>query len=236
MQDLVAAKGIWNRSEESLESIEHRIHDSVPLGKLGDRADGYVKNIFESFGALSLPRAPEILEIGSGVGYIMEAVWRYLDAQGVKDAHVSGLDIAEHMIEKAKARLERLPHKNAFSFSHYDGLSVPARDNSCDLVYSVATLQHIPKLYVYNLFFEVKRILKTTGYAVLHFLSFKHLAEQEKMLTWQQELRRQIDRTEGHWHHFYATEELNSVLSVGTGFSSVSLKEMGTTIWCCVRK
>jgi len=147
-------------------------------------------------------------------------------------ATITGLDIAENMLAKAKLRLGG---SGPYRFLHYDGITVPLPDASLDFVYSVAALQHVPKPYVYNLFFEIRRLLKPAGFAVLHLLSFKHLPEQEQHSPWRHEVRRQIGRDTGHWHHFYSRTELENVLQVGTGFSSVDIRENGS-IWACVHQ
>jgi ubiquinone/menaquinone biosynthesis C-methylase UbiE len=230
--DLASAAATWNDPDESLDSVNARIHDGVALDKLRERADGYVQLMLGQFPYITLPGRPSCLEIGSGTGYIMEALNRALNLKGCPPASITGLDIAEHML--ARARL-RLGNKHPFRFLHYDGLTVPIADSSLDLVYSVAALQHVPKPYVYNLFFEIRRLLKPTGFAVLHLISFKHLPEQERHSPWRDEVRRQIGRDTGHWHHFYSRAELENVLQVGTGFGSVDIRENGS-IWACVHQ
>jgi SAM-dependent methyltransferase len=112
---------------------------------------------------------------------------------------------------------------------------VPLPDESFDLIYSVATLQHVPKLYVYNLFFEIKRLLRPDGFAVFHVSSFKGLAVQQRIFPWRDEIRRQINLEASHWHHFYSRDEVENVLKVGTGFDYVDVHENGG-IWVCAHK
>ena len=129
---------------------------------------------------------------------------------------MTGLDIAENMLAKAR---ERIAGKGPFQFIHYDGVHVPVSDESFDFIYSIAALQHIPKPYVYNLFFEILRILKPTGFAVFHLLSFKSLPEQERFFPWRDEIRNQIGLGKDHWHHFYSREEVEYVVRVGNEIS-----------------
>jgi ubiquinone/menaquinone biosynthesis C-methylase UbiE len=85
------------------------------------------------------------------------------------------------MLEKAKERMHRDGvGSSAIQFLAYDGIHIPASDDTIDYVYSVACLQHVPKAFVYNLFDEILRILKPSGYAALHFLAFSHLREQNE--------------------------------------------------------
>jgi len=131
------------------------IHDGFKTEKeLVERGDRYMEFLFSPFPDLKLPRGFRALEIGSGLGYIMEALERYAQIQGVPAERIIGLDIAANMLEKAKARISSRP----FDFLHYDGVHVPFEDGSLDFVYSVASLQHIPKPFVYNLFFEIKGV------------------------------------------------------------------------------
>ena len=132
------------------------IHDGRKTEKeLVERGDYYIEFLFNPFPDLKLTSGLRALEIGSGLGYIMEALDRYAQIQGLQVGRIIGLDIAANMIEKAKTRLSGRP----FEFLHYDGLHIPSENNSLDFVYSVASLQNIPKRFVYNLFFEIKRLL-----------------------------------------------------------------------------
>jgi ubiquinone/menaquinone biosynthesis C-methylase UbiE len=161
----------------------------------------------------------------------MEALERALAEQSITPQAIIGLDIAEHMLARARQRLgARLP----FEFLHYDGVTVPLPDQSLDLIYSVASLQHVPKPYVYNLFFEIKRLLSPTGFAVLHLLSFDQMIRRQNYAPWHREVARQVRNGPGMWVHFYTQEELNAVLSTGTAFAHVETLRLANGIWTCV--
>jgi ubiquinone/menaquinone biosynthesis C-methylase UbiE len=230
--DLVAATATWNDPEETLESVNARIHDGVPLDQLEQRADRYVREMFAYFPYVTLPHHTVCMEIGSGTGYIMEALHRELIRRTKPPASIAGLDIAEHMLERAR---QRIGEHGPYRFLHYDGITVPLPDESFDLIYSVAALQHVPKPYVYNLFFEIRRLLRPDGFAVFHLSSFKGLAVQERFFPWREEVRRQINLETGHWHHFYSQDEVENVLKVGTGFRYVDIRQNGA-IWVCAHK
>jgi hypothetical protein len=83
------------------------------------------------------------------------------------------------------------------------------------------------------LFFEIKRILKDDGYAIIHLCPFSYLPKWEQ--SWEKEVAQQVGRApSGHWHHFYSSDELYYVLSAGTGFSHVHVAEHGA--WVCFSK
>jgi len=227
-----SAARTWDDPTESLEATNARIHDGVPLDQLEQRADTYVASIFGRFARVDPAAAKSILEIGPGTGFIMEAVDRYLRERGLAADTITGLDIAPNMLAKAR---ERTGGRPPFEFLRYDGIHVPIPDESVDLAYSVAALQHVPKLYVYHLFLELQRILKPGGYAVLHFLSFRLIPSHIKLEPWVTEIRRQLNNETGHWHHFYAAEELLYVLRDATGFSYVDIHD-GDSLWVCVSK
>jgi ubiquinone/menaquinone biosynthesis C-methylase UbiE len=226
---LHAAALTWNDPTLTLDTANLAIHDGVPLEHLMARAQGYIDEIFGRFPYIDVPSGATCLEIGSGVGWIMEALDRKLCSIDRPAGSITGLDIAENMM--AKARL-RLGDREPFRLLHYDGVHVPLADASVDFIYSVAALQHVPKPYVYNLFFEIKRLLKPGGYCIVHLLPWSVLAEQEKQFPWSSEIRQQMDRTQGHWHHFYCAEELNAVLKIGTKFEHVDIQLGGG--WTCV--
>src|SRR4051794_12634463 len=167
-QDQIAAR-TWDK-ERSLEDTSKAIHDGARgEEELLSRARDYVSRVlFGNFPQAVPPAGASILEIGSGLGWIMEAMRGFLDDYGCAPERVLGLDIAPNMIRQAQ---ERLGSDSQMSFVLYDGVTVPLPDESFDLVYSVAALQHIPRPFVFNLFFEAMRLLKPTGMAVFHLLS-----------------------------------------------------------------
>ena len=229
--DLTAAASIWNDPSETLEDVNRRIHDGVPAGSLAARGQSYVDQIFDLFPYARPKEGASIMEIGSGMGYIMEAMERGCRAREITPGQIIGLDIAEHMIARAKPRLLGNP---IFSFLHYDGIHVPLPDRSLDLIYSVASLQHVPRPFVFNLFFEILRLLRYDGYAVIHLLGVKHLRRHtETTATWQQEVNKQINQGVGHWHHFYSVEDLEAVF-YATGFGHFDVRD-GDSIWSLVQ-
>jgi SAM-dependent methyltransferase len=119
------------------------IHDGV-MGeeRLHERGNWYIRQLFDPYPDLKLKPNFRALEIGSGLGYIRQAIARYGSSHGVPADCIVGLDIAAPMLEKAKARLGSGP---PFEFLNYDGVHVPLEDGSLDFIYSVATLQHIPR-------------------------------------------------------------------------------------------
>jgi len=220
-----------------MDDVSRRIHDGVPLEQLTTRADSVVATMRSLFN-LPNSKSLSILEIGSGLGYLMEAV----DRQTCSNPHrpeIVGLDISESMSRKAQQRLSENPASKSglFKFAIYDGLTVPFDDGRFDFIYSVATLQHIPKPHVYNLFFEIKRLLNETGFGVLQFLPFSILPEQEKTWPWKREIQQQLGMiSSNHWHHYYSEDEIRFVLEHGTGFRHVQITRYGGNLWTCVSK
>ena len=218
----------WNHPGESLESVEARIHDGVPLHKLKDRAQGYLTTIYSLFPQAAPRHTDTVLEIGPGVGYIMQA-----SMERFKPARIIGLDVAPAMVEHAKARLKRdRVDTSNWSFEVYDGVTMPFADRSIDHVYSVASLQHVPKLYVYHLFAEMVRVLRD-GYAAFQLLSFSFLPKHH--MPFLEEVTQQLEGIEGHWHHFYARDELLYVLPA-VGAKDVSVTELDGNLWTVFRR
>jgi ubiquinone/menaquinone biosynthesis C-methylase UbiE len=221
----------WNHSEESLESLERRIHDGVPLEALHTRADSYVNNLY-TLHPRATPKATDVvMEIGPGLGYIMEAVMRRYNV-----AQIIGLDVAPAMIEHAKTRLDRDGvDSSRMQFQSYDGITIPTADHSIDHIYSVACLQHVPKVYVYHLFSEMARVLRN-GFAVIHLLALCHMAVHNAGLgpTFLQEIQGQLNGIEGHWLHYYSKDELFHVLPA-VGAREVEVVELDTSLWTSFR-
>jgi ubiquinone/menaquinone biosynthesis C-methylase UbiE len=228
--DLAAAARVWNDPNESTENVIRRIHDGVPIEQLEARAQSYVGGFFDLFPYARPRNGASIMEVGSGVGYIMEAINRGSRACGVTPGEIIGLDIAEHMLERAKTRLAGNP---LFSFLHYDGVRVPLPDRSLDVIYSVAALQHVPRPYVFNLFFEILRLLKNDGYAVIQLLGVRYLRTKPDVVQWHKEVQNQLNQAAVHWHHYYTAEELEHVLRA-TGFGHVDIRD-GESLWFLVK-
>jgi SAM-dependent methyltransferase len=207
------------------------IHDGVTGEKLlNERADWYIRLLFDPYPDLKLKPNFRALEIGSGVGYIMQALARYGCSDGVAADRIIGVDIAAPMLEKATARVGRGP---PFEFLQYDGVHVPLEDGSLDFIYSVATLQHIPKEYVFNLFFEIKRLLSPTGFSLFQVLGFDHISVHHRpggSPPWEQMVRNQI-KSDGRsqWMYFYSESELVQVLDAGMGFADVRVARVAGT-------
>ena len=216
----------WDRADESLDAAEGRIHDGVPREMLHVRADSYLDRLGTLFPD-AMPRSGAvILEVGSGVGYIMEAAYKRFQPRSV-----IGLDVAPQMAAKARARFVRDQVSMPAEFVIYDGVTVPIQSGSVDFIYSVACLQHIPKPYVYNLFGEMLRILRASGFAALHFMSFLAI-KLWKPFSFPDEIAQQLKGAEAHWHHFYSAEELSYVLEFGYGAAQVKLVDtQDGSIW-----
>jgi ubiquinone/menaquinone biosynthesis C-methylase UbiE len=222
----------WDIATESLESVENRIHDGVPREQLRNRAKGYMNTFARLFPWSMPPPGARVLEVGSGLGYLMEAA-----AKKLNPSRIVGLDVAANMIAKAKERLARDRVKDErIEFNHYDGVTLPYQDNSFDFVYSAAAIQHIPKPYAYNLFFEINRILAPAGFAALHTLSYALLPSHAALFPFQQECLKQIRNEVGHWHFFYSQQELLYILSVGVGVGWLSIREEQGSIWTSFSK
>jgi ubiquinone/menaquinone biosynthesis C-methylase UbiE len=217
----------WEAVNESLESVEARIHDGVPRTQLHERADV----LLDTFAALFPGREPapgsDVMEIGSGVAYIMEAAMRRYAPR-----RIVGLDIAAGMIEKAQLRLERDGvDTRAVEFVHYDGVNVPLPSASFDLIYSVSALQHAPRPYCFRALIEANRLVRPGGTVFVHLLSYAHLGHGFGRGQFIEEIDRQIRDDEGHWHHFYSSEEIDAVLRYGVDVKDLEIVDQGGALY-----
>jgi SAM-dependent methyltransferase len=222
----------WDRAEEPLEVTELRIHDGADRSGLRQRGQWYIRTLIQLFPWATPKPGAVLLDIGSGLGYIMQAVLEQFAPR-----RLIGLDVAPSMIEKAKARLLRDGVSDPrVEFLLYDGVTIPLPDDSIDYVYSVASLQHVPKVYVYNLFVEIKRILAPSGYCCIHLLSCNNIREHSKLVPFAQEIQSQLRGEDTHWHHFYAFDELLCVLADGVGAKQIEIVDGEVSIWVSFAK
>ena len=215
---------IWDNPAEPLSSVEARIHDGSPTEALRQRAADYVGQILH---CTLVPLRPDMwaVEVGSGVGYIMEAF-----AGRTRVKRVTGLDVAPAMVERARERLARdRVNVGELDFALYDGKAFPWPDGSIDFFYSVASIQHIPKPYAYNVLFEIQRCLKRGGGAVIHLLGWDQLSSES--FSFVDEVRRQIGNQVTHWHHFYDEIELKAICEHALKPASFRLTPVPGSIW-----
>jgi phytanoyl-CoA hydroxylase len=229
-----AAFETWEARGEALESVEARIHDGATREQLHGRAESYLR-IFEKLFPNTAPaKAARMLEIGSGVGYVMEAALRRY-----APAKIIGLDVAQGMIEMARRRLQRDGVDNAgVEFVHYDGVDAPLASESLDFIYSVASLQHAPRPYCFRAISEAHRLLRSDGTAWIHLLGYTHFSEHMNPQLFQQEMLVQIRGLQGHWHHYYSMEELEAVLHQGIGVKreDFKIREREGSLYICFKK
>jgi len=93
-----------------------------------------------------------VLEVGCGTGLILKEVDK-------KVSKAVGIDLSQGMLEKAKAR--------GLEVYHAEASDMPFEDNSFDLVYSYKVLAHIEAIE--KTLYEIKRVLKSDGIAILEF-------------------------------------------------------------------
>jgi ubiquinone/menaquinone biosynthesis C-methylase UbiE len=203
----------WTR-EESLDSLNRRIHDGVSLEQLADRARGYRDQMFEVLYPFAQPKEGDrVLEIGSGVGWIMQVM-----LEKFPTGEITGLDISENMIRRAQ---ERFSDPKA-QFVLYDGFNFPFSDNYFPVIYSCAALQHIEKHVAFLLMREIYRVLAPQGHAILHFLSVNHMPHNG--IPYEQECWNIINNVETHWHCYYSFDELFILFSELIGVDDLDIQ------------
>jgi len=215
----------WNAIEETLEQVEGRIHDGVPREQLRERGRVYAQLIFDMFPWYRVASGGAPVEVGPGVGYVMEAF-----AEIANVSAVVGLDISTGMIAHARARLKRdglSPER--FVFQDYDGKRFPWNDNSVGAFYSVATMQHIPKPFAYNILFEIERCLVPGGCAALHFLAWSHLPRT--VIPIRDEIANQIEHLTGHRHHYWDRIEAEALMMHGVRPRYFNAREDHDSLW-----
>jgi ubiquinone/menaquinone biosynthesis C-methylase UbiE len=202
----------WTR-EESLDSLNRRIHDGVSLEQLADRARGYRDQMFEVLYPFAPPKEGErVLEVGSGVGWIMQAMLEKFPI-----GEITGLDISENMVRRAQERFSD-PRSQ---FVLYDGFHFPFSDDYFPVIYSCAALQHIEKHVAFLLMREIYRVLAPQGHAILHFLSINHMSQNN--IPYEQECWNIINNTETHWHFYYSFDELFIIFSELIGVDDLDI-------------
>jgi ectoine hydroxylase-related dioxygenase (phytanoyl-CoA dioxygenase family)/SAM-dependent methyltransferase len=217
----------WEARGESLDSVEKRIHDGVPLAHLHRRANEYLDTLEILFPESKPSPGGHILEIGSGVGYVMEAAVRRYAPQ-----RIVGLDVASGMIEKARERLARDGvNTDIMEFVHYDSVDVPLPSNSFDYIYSVASLQHAPRPFCFRVLSEALRLIKPSGAVCIHLIAYSHFENHMTPDQFAWEIDQQVRGRPGHWHHYYSVQEIDMVLRYGLGVEHPHVVEQAGSLF-----
>ena len=222
----------WEATGQTLAQVEARIHDGVPAEKLRDRARGYLETIEKLFPESKPKAGGRMMEIGSGVGYVLQAA---IDRWS--PSSIVGLDVAAGMLEFAAQRLDRDGIDRAnIELKHYDGVDFPYADGSFDFIYSVASLQHAPRAYCFRAICEAYRVLRKGGSACIHLLSYQHFENYMNPSKFREETLVQINRLKAHWHHYYSKSELEAVLQYGVGATDFGVVEVANSLYLHVSK
>jgi ubiquinone/menaquinone biosynthesis C-methylase UbiE len=103
----------------------------------------------------------KVLDLGCGSG-------QYSQIFKDKNAFYFGVDFSEKLIEIAKNQYLNTTINNKIQFIFANAFSLPFEDNFFDLVFSIATLHHIPSQKLRKEFIkEIKRVLKKDGILII---------------------------------------------------------------------
>jgi ubiquinone/menaquinone biosynthesis C-methylase UbiE len=197
---------------DDLDSLNARLHDGVPVDQLLNRARRYRDTLFSAFPEAAPQAGDRMLELGSGVGWIMEAMLERFSPR-----EIIGLDISANMVARAQ---ERFSDPRA-RFVLYDGRHMPFPDSEFQVLYSVAAMQHIEKHVAFLLFEELHRVLAVGGHAIIHLLSIDHLPRSA--LAYHDECLNHVDNVPTHWHHYYTFDELFLLFSDAIGVTELDI-------------
>lgn len=212
--DVLKYGEVW-KQETTLENLNASIHDNAPVDDLAERGRGFRKLMFETlFPVAAPPDGARMLEFGSGVGWIMQAM---IEAYPLR--HIVGVDISQAIARHAR---ERLADPRA-SFVVYDGLRLPFPDDRYATIYSCSAIHHIEKHVAFLLFRELYRILAPGGHAVLQFLALEHMARA--MTPYDTECWNHIHgNVDAYWHHYYGFDELVVLFSELIGVDELDIQ------------
>ncbi|HVV08957.1 class I SAM-dependent methyltransferase [Amycolatopsis sp.] len=98
-----------------------------------------------------------VLDFGCGVGRLSQALAGHAP-------HVTGVDIASSMVDRAR-------ELNAFgervTYEHYDGRLLPFEDGSFDSAVSLLVVQHMPPAVQLSTMLELNRVVRPGGLLVM---------------------------------------------------------------------
>jgi len=175
-------------------------HESLIYGELSHLYDMTFGRVFYGrivrvIQDLKIPRGAEVLELGVGTGLTLDAY--------PPDCHVTGVDLAEDMLAKARERVERSAWSHV-TLRQADAMNLDFPDNSFDYVMAFHVVSVVPDAR--RMMAEMRRVCRPGGTITVinHFRS---------TIPWVARLQRAVDpvfRRMG-----WTTLELESLLASG---------------------
>ena len=150
-------RGKTSQVEEMFDSIAHA-YDFMNTAMSFGMHRRWRDKALDAVRPLLAEKPREILDIASGTGDVAFELGRIFP-----DAHITGIDLSENMLQIAREKLKNLDekHKNRFNFQKGDSLDLSFDDNSFDCVtvaYGVRNFENLQKGLL-----EMHRVLKPGG-------------------------------------------------------------------------
>ena len=117
-----------------------------------------------------------VLELGCGTGQFWKENWKKIP----KESRIRLTDISPGMLEDSRKNLNLAEKENRFSFDIADACSIPAEDDSFDLVVANFMLFYVKDQK--KAFSEICRVLKKDGIFVCATYGARHMAEIEDLV------------------------------------------------------
>jgi ubiquinone/menaquinone biosynthesis C-methylase UbiE len=220
----------WLRND-GLETLNRRIHGTVPVDRLYEDALTLQRTAIHLWPSALPKEGARILDVGSGVGWPMQAA---LDT--FPGSHVTGLDISEPMVQRAKQRLIELPnfedYEGRYDFTVYGGVTFPFPDNTFDFVYCYRVLWHVPEHYLFPILHEITRVIRLDGSVILQFLPLEGIRREQVLA----EYENQRKKRDVHYHYYYTYQKIYWWISELLDCRGFDICQCGGVIWVHFRK
>ena len=145
--------------EERINTVKKGFEASFKEEKLYNKQTKDEKHLSLILNLIKLNKNEIVLDLGTGSGYLAFAI-----AKENPSNKVIGLDIVENTLKRNSEKAKQQNLSN-LQFVAYDGIKLPFKDESIDVIYSRYALHHFPDIHY--TFSELKRVLKPKGRIVL---------------------------------------------------------------------
>lgn len=156
-------KNDWNkRAREDARgyaaSLDHETEEKFVASGIRDGS-----LLFNFSGLESGKRHPRVLEIGCGIGRLLQYMANHFE-------ELWGADVSSEMLGQARERLDGAGFENRSQFLEVEGNGRIPTEQTFDLIYSYTVFQHIRRRDTWKYIAETARLLAPNGVAVLHFV------------------------------------------------------------------
>jgi SAM-dependent methyltransferase len=171
--ELDGVRNVWERlgTDDPYWAVltEDGFHNGNAQAEFFQKGRQEVRHVLDVLDRHGRPYGDVAVDFGCGVGRLTYGLGEHFGS-------VTGVDVAESMLEEARANN---PAPERIRFVHNAATTLPFEDNSVDLVLSLITMQHMPPSLSIRYLLDMVRVTRPGGHLVFQLPS--HLPKPQAL-------------------------------------------------------